>query len=128
MKRPLTRHQRKLIRTWFLSDQGQRFRDSPALETDDVVRFGLAEVMATQRVMRVSGADAFRLGMILHHAGSAQKARAVAREGVRGHPKGLWLVCAIVDRQLLDRGLPQRSGTQFRVDPLSHEWTIREPG
>lgn len=50
----------------------------------------------------------------------------IARGAVAVNPKGVWLVSAIIDRELLLRGQQQRSGTPFRRDPKSREWIVRQ--
>lgn len=127
MVNTLSRRQRSLIRSLFLSDQRQRFIQSKKLEKDDSFRYALVSTMARSQRQIFAPSDAYRLGMILHHAGDAHRAKHVLRTSLGRHPKGIWLMCAVIDRQLLERGLPQRSGTQFRVDPVTREWRLIEP-
>jgi len=123
----IKRRQSRLIRTLFRSDQRQRFNGSERLEADDAFRHALVSTLVRAQSRHLSPSDAYRAAMMLHHAGDAQRAKQILRSSLGEHPKALWLMCAVIDRQLLERGFPQRSGTQFRVNQETKEWRLIEP-
>ncbi len=118
--------QMRLVKTLFRSDQRQRLTGSSRLELDDSVRFAFASLIAKSSHLSLDPASRYRLGMLLHHAGAYQLGRHVARPAIGGHPKALWLVCAIIDRQRLVRGQEQLAGTQYRASP-SGELALAHP-
>jgi len=127
VNKTISRRQSKLIRRLFLSDQRQRFTGSERLEVDDAFRHAFVSTLVQAQSRHLSPSDSYRAAMVLHHAGDAQRAKQILRHSLGEHPKAVWLMCAVIDRQLIQRGVRQRSGTQFRVDPVSKEWKLIEP-
>jgi hypothetical protein len=87
------------------------------------------EVVARDRIRRTRGlaklaagelhspADYFHLAMLLQHGAVTEHfhlAHELARRAAHGHPPATWLVAATMDRWLMNQGLPQKYGTQYR--------------
>jgi tetratricopeptide (TPR) repeat protein len=66
-------------------------------------------------------ADFFAAALVYQHGKTPEdhaRARELAAEAARrGHPGGMWLAAAAWDRWLMNAGLPQRFGTQYKSGP-----------
>ncbi|PTL76594.1 hypothetical protein [Vitiosangium sp. GDMCC 1.1324] len=66
-------------------------------------------------------ADFFAAALVYQHGKAPEdhaRARELAAEAARrGHPGGMWLAAAAWDRWLMNAGLPQRFGTQYKTPP-----------
>jgi hypothetical protein len=97
------------------------------VDRDDARRAAMSQLLASSTRRKGDGASRYRLAMMLHHGGLAEGAKRSALLSIGSHPKGVWLTCAVIDRQRLMRGQPQLAGTQYRIDAETANWMLIAP-
>lgn len=118
----------KLLNLVFRLDQRDRFERSEAgnLENDDQWCQGIVRVIVGGKTP-LGERQLYQMAMIYHHAdiGRSIQALSMARNAhVAGHEGAAHLIAAITDSLLIRKGLPQKYGTQYRLDRRTGQWML----